>query len=1085
MIKSHYLFVIFLILSGSYSYSQLEAANWYFGFNAGLNFDPITGDVTPLTNGAMRTNEGCASISDSDGNLLFYTDGSNVYNRNHTLMDQGFGLLGNASSTQSAIIIPKPQDPDIYYIFTVDTGVAGGGQDAGLNYYEVDMTGDSGLGSVTTDFRNPNNLLPVCSEKITAINDPVNDDILIIVYGTDGTTADFNTFFTFRVTAAGVQNTPIASPQLTSSRDRRGYLKLSPDGQFLVNCNFGDPSYIYDYDRATGIASNERELIFPAPNSSAYGIEYSPNSSLLYITTANSAGGGSVSTFTTSLYQFDLNAANIPASRLELDSRPGYRGALQLGIDGKIYRALANSFTEGARFLGRINNPDVRGNGANYEHNAVDLNGRLSAQGLPPFIQSFFALIEVENLCSGDTTLFTFETDNIPTAVEWEFGDGNTSTDLSASHVYASPGTYDIVLRITVGAVTRIYRKSITISQTPVINDLSNIIACDQNLDGEVSFDLVDTTQEILGSQDPAIFSVSYFESMTDANSNANPISLPYLVDVPQMTLFARIDNQNNNECYEVRSFDINIYPQPVANPVDALRVCDDNFDGIETFNLNTQNADLLLDQDPFVFNISYHSTEADAIDGINPLNTTYRNTNPFTETIYARVENNVEDSCVATTSFDLIVEERPQAFDFTGFQCDEDGVADSLTNFNLSSFDASIAGTTTGIEVTYYIDQANANLGTNPLDSRNYRNLTPTQTLIARVTNTNTGCFNTATLTLSVSASDAQDATLELCDDDGIQDGLRLFNLREADDAVLTSAPADVTVNYYATLENALAEQQTLSDEFTNTVANQQIIYARAESPDGNCFGISEVTLIVNGLPQLVPEDFLEYCGNDPQPLTLDAGPVSGSINDYTYLWNTGETTYSIQVRDGGIYTVVVSNSNNCSESREITVVISEPATVNSIDVINANGGATGEATAVVSGLGDYEYRIDINAGFQDSPNFSNLDPGFYTMYVNDKNGCGETTANFSIVGYPNFFTPNGDGFNDLWQLNGVNAMFEPEAKIYIFDRFGKLLKQLTPSSPGWDGTFNGEPLPSTDYWFKATLTDGTEFSSNFSLKR
>ncbi|MDP5077165.1 MAG: hypothetical protein NWQ19_03675, partial [Nonlabens sp.] len=134
--------------------AQLQASNWYFGFNAGINFDPNTGAVTPLTNGQVSTNEGCATISDENGGLLFYTDGSFVYDRSHQIMQNGQGLRGNPSSTQSAIIIPKPLDPNIYYIFTVDTA-ATGGADSGLHYYEVDMTLNGGFGAVTTSIANP------------------------------------------------------------------------------------------------------------------------------------------------------------------------------------------------------------------------------------------------------------------------------------------------------------------------------------------------------------------------------------------------------------------------------------------------------------------------------------------------------------------------------------------------------------------------------------------------------------------------------------------------------------------------------------------------------------------------------------------------------------------------------------------------------------------------------------------------------------------------------------------------------------------------------------------------------------------
>jgi gliding motility-associated-like protein len=227
------------------------------------------------------------------------------------------------------------------------------------------------------------------------------------------------------------------------------------------------------------------------------------------------------------------------------------------------------------------------------------------------------------------------------------------------------------------------------------------------------------------------------------------------------------------------------------------------------------------------------------------------------------------------------------------------------------------------------------------------------------------------------------------------------------------------------------------------------------------------------------------DYCGNDPQALVINSGLLTGTASDYTYLWNTGETTESIAVTTGGEYRVTVFNEEGCSRQRVVTVIISEPATITSIDTINAGANPTGRATINVTGLGSYEYRIDPLDSFQDSSTFENLAPGFYTAYVRDRNGCGITTQDFVIVGYPRFFTPNNDGFNDYWQLIGVSVVFEPQTEIFIFDRYGKLLKQISPQGPGWDGTFNGAPLPSSDYWFKATLIDGTTFSSHFTLKR
>ncbi len=1099
MQKKNFLQVIVLaafLSIGFNSQAQLQASNWYFGFNAGINFDPATGAVTPLTNGQVSTNEGCASISDDNGQLLFYTDGTVVFDRSHQIMQNGQGLRGNPSSTQSAIIIPKPQDSNIYYIFTVDLPSFGGAE--GVHYYEVDMTLNNGFGAVTTSISNPPLLVAEAAEKLSAINHATNDEILVTTFANSTGVGNYDSFHTFTVGPNGVNTTPVISANVATTigqgAGRRGNLKFSPDGRFLVSCNMSRgtnaASYIYDFDPNTGIVSNERQLLMQAPNNNGYGVEFSPDGNLLYITATNDASSNLPADHTSTLYQFSLSPRNLGGNTLsgiEIDSRQGYRGSLQLGIDGKIYRALADTYDVGRPFLGVINNPNVIGAGCNYQHDAIPLAGRSSTQGLPPFIQSFFALIEVENFCQGDGTIFSFQSDTPPDAVLWEFGDGTTSTLENPTHVYANAGNYNVVLSLTTGGSTRVYRSNVEIFESPVANPISTIAACDNNQDGRETYDLENTaTVQILGTQDPNTFIVDYFTNQADADNNINPVSVPYQSSNSQETLIARIYNRGNEDCYETVSFDIELFDQPIANSVSDLEACDDDFDGIVSFNLDSQTASILGTQNPSEFSVSYHSTQNDADLGTGDLPLNYDNNTPFQETVFVRLENVQQAVCADTSiSFDLIVSPKPVANDFSAFQCDEDGVPDGRTVFSLMSFDNSISGNASNVTVAYFINQSDADNNINPLNSTSYTNLTPSQNIVARVTDNATGCFNTSTVTLSVSASDAQNTTLSLCDNDGNEDGFTEFTLSNANAAVLISAPSNVTVSYYETLNDALTEQNSLPNLYTNTTANNQIVYARAESPDGNCFGISEVSLTVNDLPVIETAEFLDYCGNNPQALTLDSGLITGSASDYTYLWNTGETTESIMVTTGGDYEVTVSNLEGCSRSRRITVIISEPATITSIETINAGTNAFGSATINVTGLGDYEYRLDPLDNYQESPSFDNLVPGFYTAYVRDKNGCGTTTQDFSIVGYPRFFTPNNDGFNDYWQLIGVSVVFEPNSEIFIFDRFGKLLKQISPQGPGWDGTYNGNPLPSNDYWFKATLMDGKEFSSHFSLKR
>ncbi len=134
--------------------------------------------------------------------------------------------------------------------------------------------------------------------------------------------------------------------------------------------------------------------------------------------------------------------------------------------------------------------------------------------------------------------------------------------------------------------------------------------------------------------------------------------------------------------------------------------------------------------------------------------------------------------------------------------------------------------------------------------------------------------------------------------------------------------------------------------------------------------------------------------------------------------------------------------------------------------DFVNSDQTDPYNIEIVAQGTGDYEYAI--NGGeFQDDPQFFDVPPGVNTVIINDKNGCGTTEPiEFLVVGYPKFFTPNGDGIHDNWNILGIETLSNPA--VFIFDRYGKLLKQLDGTTLGWDGTFNGRALPSSDYWFR-----------------
>ena len=184
------------------------------------------------------------------------------------------------------------------------------------------------------------------------------------------------------------------------------------------------------------------------------------------------------------------------------------------------------------------------------------------------------------------------------------------------------------------------------------------------------------------------------------------------------------------------------------------------------------------------------------------------------------------------------------------------------------------------------------------------------------------------------------------------------------------------------------------------------------------------------------------------------------------------------------GDYTVEVINNVGCSRIRTITVTASNTATINSVDVVDLTDNNT--ITITATGPGDYQYSLDEpNASWQDSSFFNNVPAGIHIVYINDKNGCGLVYQEIIVVGVPKFFTPNGDGIHDYWNMKGISAVSNAKTTIYIFDRFGKLIKQISPLQQGWDGTYNGQALPATDYWYNVQLEDGRNIKGNFALKR
>jgi PKD repeat protein len=424
------IFCLFIFMVPLLSFSQKENNIWYFGNGAGLDFN--SGSPVPLTNGAINTTEGCASVADTGGSLLFYTDGVTVYNKVHNTMVNGIGLKGGNSSSESAIIVPLPGSSSQYYIFTTPDQ----GSLDGLNYSVVDMTLQGGFGEVVI----LNTLLhaPI-GEKVCATHHANGTDYWIVAheYNSDA-------FYAYQLSATGVNPVPVISNVGLVHMGYHGYLKFTPDASKIgLAVGETDNLELLDFNNSTGVVSNP--LTFPTTWVYPYGVEFSPDNSKFYVAQSGVLG-------TAGIYQFDMlagsGAAIIASGQLVGTTTNQYLGPLQLAPDGKIYCARYPTGT-----IGVIDNPNASGLACNYIDNAVFLNGGTSLFGLPNQIPHFdfipaAAFTSPNHICPGTCTDFTNHSVNA-NSYQWIFSGANpgVSNDVNPSQIcYNTPGQYDVTL---------------------------------------------------------------------------------------------------------------------------------------------------------------------------------------------------------------------------------------------------------------------------------------------------------------------------------------------------------------------------------------------------------------------------------------------------------------------------------------------------------------------------------------------------------------------------------------------------------------------------------------------------------------
>ncbi|HRN97887.1 MAG TPA: T9SS type B sorting domain-containing protein, partial [Flavobacterium sp.] len=627
----------------------------------------------------------------------------------------------------------------------------------------------------------------------------------------------------------------------------------------------------------------------------------------------------------------------------------------------------------------------------------------------------------------------------------------------------------------------------------------------------QLVFDLTIKTNEIV--QNNPGYTVNYYPSYAQALAQTGAIANPsaYTNTANPQTLGIEVISPEG--CRSYSTMDIRVLPLPTPAAPDDLVACDESLpQGTELFDLTQAESQMAGGATDLTF--AYFTSQQDAQNNVNPI--ADPTAHEGVGTVWIRVMNTFVDSnaqaCYAIVELSLIVNPLPLVAPAAYTLCDVQGVDEAFVFTGNTALAEEILDDSLDVAdytFTYHATLGDAQLGTPSLGNTYELPAGVTQQVVSvRVEDNDTGCYATAevTLTVAAGATATQPAISPLvsCDTDGVNDGIfDGFNLTQMDAGILgTQAPADFTVVYYTDAQAT----QPVADP-TQYASGSGVVYAAVTNNATGCISnVVSISVTVEALP--APQITSDTGGNTIcvdyatgaflSGLTLDAGMTNPG--NYTYQWALdgvdipGATASTLPIAQvaPGTYSVVVTSTTalGCVSDPATFEVIqsSSPVLVGTGYTVTGAFSDNQTITIQVEGYGNYLYALD-DGPWQTSNVFTNVPAGPHSVRVTDANvtSCGDVVIPIiKVIDYPPYFTPNGDGIHDTWNIIGLEG--EPSTKIYIFDRYGKLIKQISPSSPGWDGTYNGNPLPSTDYWFKVEYPEGgamKEFRAHFSLKR
>jgi gliding motility-associated-like protein len=789
-------------------------------------------------------------------------------------------------------------------------------------YSEVDMSLNGGSGEITSkniELNSSEN----AREKITSVRGSTCNTFWVI-------TSDRNRFYAYLIDENGVQNSAIVSAHNNNLDNLRGYLKISPDGKTLVSANASSGTYIFDFNAATGQITNGGEI--NGITNGGYGVEFSRNGKKLYISTGtysqiNPGTGVRNPPEFASVTQFSLESRNITditnSANLIYSTNTGYRGALQLASNGKIYYARSRT-----NFLGLINSPEKEAANINFIIDGLTLD-KPSTEGLPPFIQSFFLDIDIidsdtNNSVNNQDLQFCIGQDKIikPAVIdgtnvnyEWTFDDGTTISEISSSPTITDLTLNDIQTTNSGSYKLKITLKdicdndieyngtfNITVFKAATATKPDNINSCDEDLNGSNTFDLqndTDLKDKILTGLDASNFEVLYFSTLSAANDNLAGTDLPnpYTLNTGStQIIYARVQNINAPEaCFALTTFTIAVTGFPVPETPTDYPFCDNisvgsDTDGfVDDFILENKDAQILGSLDPNQYTVSYHTTQNGAQTSatleVIPKTTKYTNTTANRQPVYVRVENRDNTSCFdASKTFYLIVNVLPTvASSAELLQCDDD--LDRISTINLTEAEISISTNYLNESFTYFETEAAAISGTPQVADKLRYPVNRTGTAWVR-TISDKNCYRISKINLEVEA--AADVNYykdfpSICDDflekegtygplNNDTDGITNFDFSEANGEILSFFPPplrpDLEIAYFETNDDRTAVINEIADisnyrniGYPSNITKQTIYFKITNKNNNNCNGSGELYLKTNPVPTANQVTDLELC--------------------------------------------------------------------------------------------------------------------------------------------------------------------------------------------------------------------------------